>query len=84
MRIEYEITPEDWVAFGEFCVRASPGYRRLVRLGAAVGVLGVLWGAATAWGLLGKPSGWLVAGVVFTTNRDRASFEGCLASVHLR
>lgn len=42
MRIEYELKPEDWGAFGEYHARTSPPFRRLARAGVAWGVIVVL------------------------------------------
>lgn len=42
MRIEYEITPEDWSAFGEYHARTSLRMRRFIYSGAAFGVMFVL------------------------------------------
>lgn len=64
LRIEYEITPEDWSAFGEYHVRTAPQMRRFVHNGVALGVMFVL--AVT--GLLSATThsiSFLVFGVVF-------------------
>lgn len=42
MRIEYELTKDDWGAFGEFCARTAPEFLRAARVGVAVGVLSIL------------------------------------------
>ena len=31
MKIEYELTPEDWADFGEYCARTAPEFRRAQR-----------------------------------------------------
>lgn len=53
MKIEYEITPEDWGAFGEFHARKSSEYRRAAYFGVMVGVFVVLCGTAAAWSQFG-------------------------------
>jgi len=39
MKVEYEITPEDWAAFGEYHARTSSHFRKFVHVGIAVGVV---------------------------------------------
>jgi hypothetical protein len=51
MRIEYNLEPEDWADFGEYCMRHSAVYRRAVRNNAIAGVLVLaLCGAAVGLG----------------------------------
>ncbi len=42
MRIEYNLEPEDWADFGEYCMRQSAVYRRVVRNSWMGGVLALL------------------------------------------
>src|SRR5689334_16536356 len=39
MRIEYQLTPEDWADFGEYCARTAPEFRRALRKNIASGVI---------------------------------------------
>jgi hypothetical protein len=63
MKIEYEITPEDWGAFGEFHARKSPEYRRVSYFGVVVGVFVVFCGTAVAWSQIAKSPAFLAAGL---------------------
>lgn len=42
LRVEYEITPDDWAAFGEYHARTAPQMRRLVRRGVVQSMLSIL------------------------------------------
>lgn len=39
MKVKYELTPDDWAAFGEYHARNSRSFQRAVRTGTVVGVL---------------------------------------------
>jgi hypothetical protein len=49
VRIEYDLSPEDWGAFGEYHARTSPQWKRATRLGVINGMVLVLIGAAVLW-----------------------------------
>ena len=62
VRIEYDITPEDWAAFGEYHARTSPQFRSATRSGVITGIL-VLLLAATTMSLAKHSIAWLVLGL---------------------
>ncbi|HEU4889118.1 MAG TPA: YcxB family protein [Thermoanaerobaculia bacterium] len=62
MRIEYDITPEDWAAFGEYHARTSPQFRRATRVGVMNGML-ILLLAGTAMSLAMHSIAWLALGL---------------------
>jgi hypothetical protein len=62
MRIEYQLTPDDWAAFGEHCGRNAPGFRRSAHVGRVVGIIVTLAAAAILW-RQSASLGWLVAGM---------------------
>ena len=49
MRIEYELTPEYWAAFGEHCGRTAPGFRRTAVIGSLFGVVLILLTTVVLW-----------------------------------
>lgn len=63
VKIEYDITPEDWGAFGEYHARRSPQFRRATRGGVMTGML-ILLLAATAMSLAMHSIAWLALGFV--------------------
>src|SRR4051794_9255436 len=63
MRIEYQLTPEDWAAFGEHCARTAPGFQRSMYVGRVFGMAVILVAAVVP----GSQSGsfiWFAAGIV--------------------
>jgi hypothetical protein len=58
MRIEYDLTAEDWADFGEYCARTAPEFRRAIHGGITSGVLtivvvsGLLWLKTSSLGLV--------------------------------
>lgn len=49
MKIEYELTPEDWADFGEYCARTAPEFRRARRNNITSGVITVVALSILLW-----------------------------------
>ncbi len=65
MRIEYDLTPEDWAAFGEHCARTAPGFRKTAHVGAVMGMALLLIATILVWQRTGSPF-WLTVMLVAT------------------
>lgn len=61
MRIEYELTPDDWAEFGEYCARTSPGFQRAKYVGVVVGLLLIVACSVLMW-QRAEGIWWLVIG----------------------
>lgn len=61
MKIEYELTKDDWADFGEFCARTAPEFVRAARVGVTSGVVFIL-GASGLLSLKSHAPWMLVAG----------------------
>ena len=85
MRIEYELTEDDWVALGEHCGRTAPGFRQASRMGAISGViaflvvsiLGYQRSASAVWLVVAAV---LAGGWVWSGKRSAASLTQELAA----
>jgi hypothetical protein len=62
MRIEYELQPDDWAAFGEYCARTSPRMQKVRHAGVVNVALGLLLGtgAASIWS---RSPFWIILGM---------------------
>ena len=49
MKIEYELTSEDWADFGEYCARTAPEFRRARRNNITWGVITVVAFSVLLW-----------------------------------
>jgi hypothetical protein len=63
MRIEYELVPEDWAAFAEYCAGHEPSYRNVARTGRALGAF-LLAGLCVIPASAHHDTLWLGIGVV--------------------
>lgn len=63
MRVEYELTPDDWAAFGEHCARTAPGFQKTTQVGLVIGMLLIL-GCSALLSLRAGTFLWLFAGMV--------------------
>ena len=62
-RIEYQLTPDDWAAFGEHVARTAPGFRNSKHVGRVVGMVMILAASAFLWQQSGS-NWWIAAGLV--------------------
>src|SRR3954451_20098011 len=49
MRIEYDLTAEDWADFGEYCARTSPEFRRATYGGVVSGAVAIVITCGVLW-----------------------------------
>ena len=75
MRVEYELTPEDWADFGEYCARTAPEFRRASRRSIVSGVLAIvilcvlLWLTMRSLGLVVVAGAFGLAGLLLWPNQ---------------
>ena len=63
MKIEYDLTPEDWGDFGEYCARTSPEFRRARRRSMVSGVLSIMIACVILWIMAGSLGSVVVVAV---------------------
>src|SRR6187200_2084201 len=63
MRIEYELTPEDWSDFGEYCARTSPEFSRARRRNMVSGLLFIVIACIIIWVMMASLASVVVVAV---------------------
>lgn len=63
MKVEYELTRDDWADLGEHCARTAPEWQRARHVGVVIGMLLILASSAFLWSRSASPW-WITAGLV--------------------